>query len=312
MKHIRQIAHPFNLSFKCIFTYFPGEEIESLGIPGEFIHVLSEKLYGDLKEMEMDGPYLSVWGDGDLKQVFACDVEHDNQPPNPKNFPRFSRYILRLIQITGRAPFFSVASKHAPPESALEFEISPSLTLKPFYPDLGELNNRERLNTVRNKINFNREISIKTGLHLANALLFVPNECAEQRVIEALNYYLDAEITDSRLEFVLCTVVSCMVDAYVEKEEDYRRYMKLINDKSSVDAVESRDFFVYMQNKADKAVNELNKALDDNASLTNKNLSLTDEKSALIDGIAKALSCPNCSSGVRTILSSLIDKYGDN
>ena len=110
-----------------------------------------------------------------------------------------------------------------------------------------------------------------------------------------------------------------MVDAYVEKEEDYRRYMKLIDDKSSVDAVESRDFFVYMQNKADKAVNELNKALDDNASLTNKNLSLTnenlsltDEKSALIDGIAKALSCPNCSSGVRTILSSLIDKYGDN
>ena len=110
-----------------------------------------------------------------------------------------------------------------------------------------------------------------------------------------------------------------MVDAYVEKEEDYRGYMKLIDDKSSVDAVESRDFFVYMQNKADKAVNELNKALDDNASLTNKNLSLTnknlsltDEKSALIDGIAKALSCPNCSSGVRTILSSLIDKYGDN
>ena len=117
-----------------------------------------------------------------------------------------------------------------------------------------------------------------------------------------------------------------MVDAYVEKEEDYRGYMKLIDDKSSVDAVESRDFFVYMQNKADKAVNELNKALDDNASLTNKNLSLTnenvsltnknlsltDEKSALIDGIAKALSCPDCSSGVRTILSSLIDKYGDN
>ena len=110
-----------------------------------------------------------------------------------------------------------------------------------------------------------------------------------------------------------------MVDAYVEKEEGYGRYMKLIDDKSSVDAVESRDFFVYMQNKADKAVNELNKALDDNASLTNKNLSLTnknlsltDEKSALIDGIAKALSCPNCSSGVRTILSSLIDKYGDN
>ena len=204
-KHKKRIYHPYNISFKAMFGSFPQGTIDSIKADGIFKGFLFEKTYSREGEREMDGPYIAEADGIKLFEKTACDIEHDSKPPSPKNLPRFGGYVIDLTSITG-----------LPGHLTLEYKLSPSMIFKPDYPDLGERDNWERLYRVRNKIRFRKEISVETGLDLGNALLYAPDDCSFERLLEGLHYYQEAVFTDPLLERVICVVVCCMIDAYCE------------------------------------------------------------------------------------------------
>lgn len=106
--------------------------------------------------------------------------------------------------------------------------------------DLGERDNWERLNNTRNKIRFNKNLSVQDSLNLGIIVLFAPEDCAKERTREALHYFMELEITSKRLEYVLYSVFYCMIDAYFDDEEEYQKVKNMLEQKVSQ---ETRDKF---------------------------------------------------------------------
>ncbi len=91
---------------------------------------------------------------------------------------------------------------------------------------------------MRNKLRFNKNLSVKDALNLGTVVLFAPDDCARERTREALHYYLESEITSKRLEHVLYSVFFCMIDAYFDDELEYQRMIEMLNDKTSLETKE--------------------------------------------------------------------------
>ena len=77
----------------------------------------------------------------------------------------------------------------------MEFERTDSFIIRIKFLDLGEMDNWEKLNSVRNKLRFNKSLSVKDALNLGTVVLFAPDNCAREHTREALHYYLESEIT---------------------------------------------------------------------------------------------------------------------
>lgn len=134
--------------------------------------------------------------------------------------------------------------------------------------DLGERDNWERLNNTRNKIRFNKNLSVQDTLNLGIIVLFAPEDCAKERTREALHYFMELEITSKRLEYVLYSVFYCMIDAYFDDEEEYQKVKNMLEQKVSQ---ETRDKFaseIRRENRLMQVSAERDEALAKNSEIS--------------------------------------------
>ena len=259
-KHVKTIPQPFNYSFTLMFEEYPEELIEVLKAPGKFIRKANTHVkLPDGKTGEMDCPYVA---DPDYKTLFEKTIvimEHQRLAVNlPKN-KMISNYAIQGIA-DEKIPFYLLVASHIDPSKHQEeYGRTESFIHRLQFLELGEQDNWERLNSVRNKLKFNKKITVKDGLNLGIAVVFAPEHCAKERTREALHYYQESEPTSKRLEYVLYSVFNCMIDAYFDDEKEYQRMIKMLNEKTSTQTKEKYAMEIRQEKRLKQAYTEIDK-----------------------------------------------------
>ena len=239
MTRERQIAHPFDRGFNLVFENFLKEQTKSLGVPGIFVKKLQRKVtLPDGSQREMDAPYIA---DPDFEKLFERAIvllEQEKMTVTQNRIVLFSDYKINVVSEEKLPILLAVASQHDKSKSVSEYTRAITDVTKLYFLDLGELNNWERLNTVRNKTRFNR-VDVELGLHLANVILFPPIGCEKQRFREALYHYLKCDIPSDGLSHVLYFVFKFMADAHIDDEVEYMKINNLIDEKANSEDVEA-------------------------------------------------------------------------
>lgn len=268
-KHIRIIPKPFNYSFTLMFEEYDKEFVEILRAPGIFVKKANTQVkLPDGRTGEMDAPYIA---DPDYITLFERAIvilEHQRIAIGiPKSF-RISNYAIPGVS-DEKLPFYIAVASHIDSNKhQMEFERTDSFIIRLKFLDLGKRDNWEKLNSVRNKLRFNKNLSVKDALNLGTVVLFAPDDCARERTREALHYYLESEITSKRLKHVLYSVFFCMIDEYFDDELEYQRMIEMLNDKTSLETKEKFASEIRRENMLKQVSAERDKAIMKNNEIT--------------------------------------------
>ena len=254
------LHHLDNYSFTLMFEEYPKEFIEVLGAPGIFVKKANTQVkLPDGKTGEMDTAYVA---DPDSITIFERTIvimEHQRMIVTHPKSVMISNYAIQGVA-DEKIPFYiAIASHIESSKHQQEYERTDSFIIRLQFLDLGERDNWERLNRIRNKLRFKKNLSVKDGLNLGIAVVFAPEDCAKERTREALHYYLESEITSKKLELVLYSVFYCMIDAYFDDESEYQRRIKMLNDETSPQTQEKFAFEI----RREKRLNQMSAEMDE-------------------------------------------------
>ena len=267
-KREKKVYHPYDLSFAVSFDEFPKEFTEVLNIPGEFKKSLSLRAHKDTSEYEMDAPYIAAMKeDGDENDV-AVVVEHLSTPLTPSKSIRIGDYVDSIHLRTGLPVHPVVVSKH--PITISKYKnIGGRLYVNLLENFMDEEKIEEILNSIRDKHIPNEVLSINQGMELVTVVLFPPDDRKTEILLEAIDHYCNSTIEHPRLRFVLYTVFYSMIDTYVDDKYEFKRLIKMINDKATPEERQESKLLTHMRESL--------------ANLTSKIETLTTEKETLAD-----------------------------
>lgn len=292
MKRTREISHPFNYGFTLMFEEFPKDYVEVLKAPGKFVKKANTQVkLPKGKTGEMDAPYIA---DPDGEKLFERTIiilEHQRQAVDEEKNYMISNYVIQVVADEKLPYYVAIASHLDEDKHQKEFKRNDSFIVRLQFLDLGERDNWERLNNVRDKIRFNKNLSVKDSLNLGIIVLFAPEGCAKERTREALHYLLELEITSKRLEYVLYSVFYCMIDAYFDDEYEYKRMMNMLNQKASNETKEKFASEIRRENRLKQLSAEKDElSAERDEAYTLINFLLSELKEGNTDNIKKKLS----------------------
>lgn len=247
--HKRINKHPFNTGCLIMYNEFPKEFHEELGTPGIFNRKANVKVYRKQgEELEMDTAYIV---NPDFKTIFEemdVNTEYQATPLSPKKIKSMGDYVLQQIHDNKKAPLSVVASQIKKEKHVQEYAISPSLYLRPLFPDLGREDNRKRLNKLKNKLENNEKFTTNDQLNLGIITVFAQRDEAEKITEEVIEIYNEIKPQLSKkMDLTLNSVISAMVDAHCKKEKDYQRLMKMIQEETYTESEEFESFDLIRQ-----------------------------------------------------------------
>ena len=278
MKRQRTIYHPFNYSFTLMFDELTEDFLEAINAPGKFIRKANThvKLPGG-KTGEMDAPYIADPDGESIFETTAVIFEHQRDIVDPDKIFMMSNYVLQVIADL-RIPCIVLIGSHIEASKHMqEIKRTSSLIIRLQFLDLGERNNWERLNTIRNKIRFNKKLPAKDALNLGIVILFAPEECAKERTREAMHYFQELEFETTKLEFVLYSVFYCMIDAYFDDVDEYEEMMEMLDGKVGQKTKEENAFRLRQENRLKIAYEERDKAISERDNVISLVLSRVDD-----------------------------------
>ena len=265
MARKRKIDKPFNFGYNVLYNEYPKELHVDLNVPGIYRRKSNRKVYfKDGSIGEMDSSYIVG---PDFEKIFepmVANGEHQSTPVGKDKIKMISYYGIQQIHDES-LPQFSYIASHIDKEKHVQsYKRSPTDIIEPYFLDLGEEDNEKRLNNVREIIKQQEDISNEDALNLGIIALFAPRNNAQNITEEVVMLY--GEIADrlsQKMEFALYSVLYAMVDAYFDDENEYRRVIKMLKEKTSQESVEKVESLDIAQNK----ISELEKA---NASANGK------------------------------------------
>lgn len=280
MARKRKIDKPFNFGYDVMYNEYPKELHVDLNVPGIFRRKANRKVYfKDGSIGEMDSSYIV---DPDFKRIFepmVANGEHQSTPVGKDKIRMISYYGIQQIHDES-LPQFSYIASHIDKEKHVQsYERSPTDIIEPYFLDLGEEDNRKRLNNVKEIIKQQEDISNEDALNFGIIALFAPRNNAQNITEEVVILY--GEIADrlsQKMESALYSVLYAMVDAYFDDKNEYWRVINMLKEKTSQESVERFESLDIAQNK----ISELEKA---NASANGKISDLEDAYASANDKI---------------------------
>lgn len=119
------------------------------------------------------------------------------------------------------------------------YKRSPTDIVEPLFICLDEVEIRKRLSSVEDIINNQVNIGNVDALALGIIVLFAPRHAACEITEKVVKLYIRiARKLSRRMESTLCIVISTMIDAYFDDEEEFRRMMRMMRENISVESVE--------------------------------------------------------------------------
>ena len=254
----RKIDKPFDFGFNVMYNEYPKELHNNLNVPGIFRRKANRKVY--LKDGgigEMDSSYII---DPDFKTIFepmVANGEHQSTPVGKEKIKMISYYGIQQIHDENLPQFSYVASHISKEKHEQIFKRSPTEIIEPYFLDLGEEDNRERLNNVRKIINQQGNISSEDALNLGIIALFAPRANAQKITKEVVGLYIAiVENLPQKMESTLFCVLYAMVDAFFSDEKEYWRVLNMLKENTSQESVDKFESVAIFENK----VSELEQA----------------------------------------------------
>ena len=145
-----------------MFEAYPEEFIEVLKSPWKFVKKVNTQVkLPNGKTEEMNCPYVA---DPDYKTLFERTIfiiEHQRLAVTlPKN-KMISNYAIQSVG-DEKIPFYTLVASHIEPSKHQgEYDRTDSFVIRLQFLDLGEQDNWERLNSVRNNLKFNKKSLLK-------------------------------------------------------------------------------------------------------------------------------------------------------
>ena len=292
----RKIDKPFDLGYAVMYNEYPKELHNLLNVPGIFRRKANRKVYfKDGSVGEMDSSYII---DSDFKIIFepmVANGEHQSTPVGKDKIQMIGYYGIQQIHDENLPQFSYVASHISKEKHEQIYKRSPTDIIEPYFLDLGEEDNKKRLNNVRKIINQQENISNEDALNLGVIALFAPRNEAQKITEEVVMLYVSIVDNLSRkMESTLYSVLYAMVDAYFDDINEYWRVMTMLKENTSQESVEKFESVSIFKNKvseleqensiANGKIADLEKANDSaNGKIANLEAEIKDLKSQLAD-----------------------------
>ena len=227
--------NPFDSAHTVMFSLFPIEYTETIGVPGIFVKKINRLV--NLKDGtggEMDSAFI-LDPDGEILQerVAAC-LEHQSTPVQLPKLNKFGDYDIQLV-FDENLPTLLIVASHLNPEKSKNTLIrSPSDITKLYFLGLGEENICKRLNTVEEIIENNQHLDTKSALNLGVIALYAPRKHAREITEKVAKIYTKIiDDLDFKMQNCLYLVIYMMIDAYFDDKKDYWRLINMIDGKTS-------------------------------------------------------------------------------
>ena len=235
MSRKRKFAKPFDLGHVILLNDYPKIYTKSIGVPGKFVKKINRRVHlKDGTGGEMDSAYLA---DPDYRLLFekaAVCLEHQSLPVGDEKLYKIGDYDIQLVVDEHLPTLIAIASKEDVRKSKRLLKRTPSDLTELYYLDLGEENIRKRLSTVKKIIDSNQYLTDENALNLGIIALYAPTAHACEITEEVVNLYQKvADSLDVKMQSCLYSLLSVMIDAYFDEENEYRRLMKMIDEKTS-------------------------------------------------------------------------------
>lgn len=256
----------FDLGHTIMFNEFPVEYTKTIGIPGKFVEKINKRVHlKDGTGGEMDSAFI-LDPDGEIlhERVASC-LEHQSTPVGPLKLNKFGDYDIQLVSDENLPTLLIVASHLNPEESKNMLIRSPSDITQLYFLDLGEENICKRLNTVSKIIENNQYLSTENALNLGVILLYAPRKHAHKITEKVTNLYVKiVKDLEFKMEYCLYSVITILIDAYFDDENEYRRMINMVEKDTS--------------NETKEAFAETKKSLMDSIQWTKEDLAIANEK----------------------------------
>ena len=281
-KRERDVHHPYNLTFITAFDEFPKEFTNSIGVPGEFESIISRKVHENKSEYEMDAPYKARILINNEKIDVIMMLEHLSKPlTNFKTF-RIEDYSKHTYLQTGLPVFPIIVSKYYDNlPKVITMDVNVFTVLGGICIDEEKM--EETLNNIRNKHNPDNVLSISQGMELVIVILFPPDTREKEILMEAIDYYCNSKIEHPRLRFVLYAAFYCMIDAYIDDEDEFERLINMIKPKATPEERKEYGVLIHMRETIAKLNTEKQTLVNKNETLVNKNETLVNKNETLVN-----------------------------
>ena len=118
---------------------------------------------------------------------------------------------------------------------------------------------RKKLNSVKNKLKIENRLTPETRISLGIAILYPPVNQEVEILKEAIDLYVNTENDNVKLRKTLYTAFYCMIDAYIDDEDEFERLVKMISKNELTEIMEESDTIIRVKdNEASlkKRINE--------------------------------------------------------
>ena len=235
MIRARKFSKPFDLCHSIMFDEFPAEYTKTIGVPGNYVKKINRRVHlKDGTGGEMDSAYIA---EPDYKILFekvAVGLEHQSVPVDEDKLNKFGDYDIQLVVDEHLPTLLVVASHLDENKSRNELIRSPSDITRILFLNLDEDNISQRLSMVNRIIYNNQYLSREITLNLGVIALYAPRKKASEIMETVLNLYLTIiDDLDLKMEYTLYSVFRVLIDAFFDDENEYRRLIKMIDEKTS-------------------------------------------------------------------------------
>ena len=225
----------FDLSHSILYNEYPEEYTKTIGVPGKFTEKVNRRVHlkngtcGEMDSADIANPDGKIL----LKKAAVC-LEHQSKVVEDAKLNIIGYYDIQLVTDENLPTLLVIASHLDPKKSKNKLIHTPSDTIELYFLDLSEKNICQRLNKLKEKINNNEKISIEDALNLGVILLYAPRQHAYEITETVVNLYLKiVPAIDLKMENCLYSVITILIDAYIDDEKTYRRLINMIENNTS-------------------------------------------------------------------------------
>lgn len=182
----------------------------------------------------MDSAYIADSDNRILFERVAVGLEHQSIPVGEKKLSKFGDYDIQLVVDEHLPTLLVVASHLNKNKSKNKLIRSPSDITQLYFLDLSEENISQRLSTLSKIIYNNQYLSQEMALNLGIIALYALRERACEIMDTVVRLYLKiVEKLDLHMEYTLYSVITVLLDAFFDDEDEYRRLTKMMDDNTS-------------------------------------------------------------------------------
>lgn len=223
-----QNHHPRDFSMRLIISKYPKSSQKLFNIPGKFLDGLKTAVFtADGRVLEMDAAIL-VGEDGIVDTKSTINIEHQTNNLNQEKIDSLYEYKLHLIH-ENNIPSLTFVITNKKQDKLMKCYISHGCVYNVYYHVVDEDEIRKMLNTLRDKVKRQEELTELESLYFASISIFAENPINQQIIEELSHLFEKSIIRDTFLKLHMHQVLKRMIkEIWAHDENKIRELLTVI------------------------------------------------------------------------------------